>query len=678
MISETETDLIEAHPGIYLERTPDHALPAEATLREDVAPRTTEFFPLPAAVGGYAREDGHHSDAALGVANYRLLICQAFDTLAARYAELGRALSINEGSRKLGVPLKPLWKYLRLWNGSGRDYNALIPAFNKRGAKSALAKLGLTAGALNALLDECQGLNLDLDSTTATLRVFAQSDRCPEELAAVILKPRRSKHSIPESIREAVAVNKAVKLAHRGPRALSLRGLWIPRRNDILAGDIFSSDDTTAIWGAWVPWYECEDYPFGVKLMQFQHLPVIDVASQCVITYALIARETSSYRAADIWALFGHVFDTIGIPRLGWQLERGSWEANLIKGEECTYEDGEVTMARRVGGLRQIPTNLTPWHHATMGEAASMFPKTLQTFTSYLPKSKSVEALINRSQTFEGTIYGSLGRDQMRRPFEKAKKLFQQCSRPRAKEDARLHFLSITEIAARLNRIYDYLNHEPMEGEVFSGVPKMKFDLALQEHPLLRLPEDQRWLYQRDWKRTPVAGPFVRVRLTHAISGERYSHFYRNERVFADMQGQDVIVYYDRERYEQPAQIISARTGEFVCEAEYFERVGSFLDGEKTGHEVCKAFKNAVMTTYGRLVAHAPSRQLPPEIAARREAAKGGSARAASGDASQREAVHPAITQHDGRPQPGRSSAAETEQARLEAIARAALDGRAD
>jgi hypothetical protein len=51
-------------------------------------------------------------------------------------------------------------------------------------------------------------MNLDTDSVTTSLRVFAQSDRCPAELAAVILDPNRcSKHALPPSLRKAVEVN---------------------------------------------------------------------------------------------------------------------------------------------------------------------------------------------------------------------------------------------------------------------------------------------------------------------------------------------------------------------------------------------------------------------------------------------------------------------------------------
>jgi hypothetical protein len=176
-------------------------------------------------------------------------------------------------------------------------------------------------------------------------------------LSDVILDASRtSKHSIPPSIRAAVTTNKAIDNAHRGPRALSLRGMWTPRKNDILPGDIFTSDDTTPIWAWWVPWIESKEYPYGVKVLQGQFLPIMDVASQCVVAFALIAREASSYRACDIWSLFGHTFDTIGLPRLGFQLERGSWEANVIRGSEIDIQEGEATLSRRVGGLRQLPS----------------------------------------------------------------------------------------------------------------------------------------------------------------------------------------------------------------------------------------------------------------------------------------------------------------------------------
>jgi hypothetical protein len=544
-------------------------------------------------------------------ANRRLRILQTYDALLAQGRSKASAAKVVE------TAYVTVWRWRRAFKKKG--YNGLLPDTDKCGRKSAVTKLGLTQD----VIDQIRGLNLDIASTTGALRAFAQSDNCPEDLAALILDPnRRSKHSLPPSLRQLVKVNPALRQAHQGPRALGLGGIWTPRKMDILPGDIFSSDDTTPIWAWWVPWIECEEYPFGVKLLQGQFLPIIDVASQCVLTYAIIAREKSSYRASDIWSLFGHTFDTIGLPRLGWQLERGTWESNLIAGQELEYQEGEVTLSRRVGGLRQLPANPTPWHREKLGDSPDALPLTLQTWTSFMPKSKSIEAFFNRSQALEGTLWGCVGRDQRRKPNEKAKKLFQTCSRPGAKEDPRHHFLSYTEMVARLNQMLGYLNSEPMEGEVFHGVPQQKFDQARAEYPLLPLPRDMRWLYSRNWKATTITQGWARVRLTHEISGARYSLFYCNPTVFAQHEGEGIVVYYDRENFEQPAHIILARTGEYLCEARYEDRKGSFLAGDRTGHDIRKAWRNAVISAYGTIVKHAPSRQLPPEIAARREAAR--------------------------------------------------------
>jgi hypothetical protein len=584
-------------------------------------------------------------DWRIAEANRRQGILQTFWSL------VDQKVSRTRAAKRIGVPYVSVWRYELAFKKSG--FEGLIPEISS-GRKTVLEKLGFDRDEIKALMSQVEGLSLDTESTTTALRLFAHSDRCPENLANVILDPNRcSKHAIPPSIRRAATPTKNSKLAHRGPRALDLKGFWIPRQLDILPGDIFCPDDTTPIFGWWVPWITSDEYPFGVKLLQGQLLRIIDVASQCPVGRVLIAREKSSYRASDIWAWVGFMADDVGLPRLGFQMERGSWDSHLLQGVEVANDDGDVSHSRRVGGLRQLPANVTAWHREKFPNAP--FQNTLQTWTSYLPKSKSIEAYFNRVQALEGTLYGSLGRDQMRRPFEKAKKLFQQCSRPGAKVDPREHFLSGTEIMARLNQMDDFLMNEPMEGEVFKGIPRQKFELALRDHPLFTMPEESRWLYRRDWRRVTITQGMARVRLTDAMSGERYSLFYVNPRVFADIEGRDVIVYYDRENFERPAQIVAASRfsagsrefypGDYVCDADHFERVGTFLDGERSGHDIKKTWRNAVMTIYGRASIHAPSRQVPQSIQTQRENNK--DAKTQSFQAGQ---ATPFSKQVDGRP----------------------------
>lgn len=571
-------------------------------------------------------------------ANRRHEILQAFDAL------LARGLSKAKAVKQLGESYVSIWRWKKRFEARG--YNGLIPDTDRCGRKTVFEKLGITQEQIQQIINEVQGINLDVKSVTGALRLFANSDRCPADLAKIILDPNRcSKHAIPPSLRSAAKLPESTRLAHEGPRALSLGGIYTPRKMDVLPGDIFSADDTTPIWAWWVPWYESEEYPFGVKLLQGQFIPVIDVASQCCITYVIIAREKSSYRAADIWRLFGHTFDQVGLPRLGWQLERGSWEANVIRGQEVAYQDGEISYSRRVGGLRQLPTNVSETRRAA-DERLKNYPATLQTITSYLPKTKSIEAWFNRSQNLEATLWGSLGRDQMRQPFERAKKKFQQCQRGAA--DPREHFLSYSELCSRLNGLIGYLNREPMEGEVFYGVPEQRFAQAIAADPLFQSPAELRYLYARDWAVVTITNGWARVRLTDPIEGRRYSLFYCNPTVFAGKEGEQVAIYYDRDNFEQPAQIILARTGEYLCQAEYADRKGSFLDGDCSGHDMRKLWRNAVMSAYGTLVKHAPSRQLPEEIAARRT----GSADVLVGETPTPAGRMPALPVQDGRPAP--------------------------
>jgi hypothetical protein len=613
--------------GTRLSVTPSFRPASDAPASSLLPPRDCgrgEDTPSPvlfseSAAGDAADPFKSSDEARIKEANRRLELVQTYRAL------LAQGHSGKKAAELMGEDNVSLWRYNKAFETHG--YNGLVPAFDKRGRKSELEKLRELLGAelLDSILKEIQGLNLDTESTTGALRSYASSDRCPPELAEIILDPTRcSKHALPPSLRKAATPSVNARLAHRGARKLSLQGIYTPRRNDILPGDVFSADDTTPIWAWWVPWIQNEEYPFGVKLLQGQFIPVIDVASQCIISFVLIAREKSSYRASDIWNLFGHTFETVGLPRLGWQLERGSWEANIIRGQEIDYRDDEVTMSRRVGGLRQLPTNLCEWHKQKLTpDQVACFPKTLQTWTSYLPKSKSIEGWFNRSQSLEGTLWGALGRDQMRNPYEKTKKKFQECQR--GSDDPRNHFLSGTEIAARIKGLIDYVNGEPMEGEVFAGIPRLKFDQACAEHPLYFMPEEQRYLYRRDWRTLQITKGYARVRLSDPFAigatGRRYSLFYFHPR-FAELEGEEVVVYYDRENFETPAQIHLARNGEFLCEAQYVERVGGFLEGDLSGHDIRKQWRNAVLSIYGTIVNHAPSRQLPREIELRRQAAK--------------------------------------------------------
>lgn len=545
-------------------------------------------------------------------------------------------LSLREAAQRLGVTYASLYRFTRAFNRGG--WPALVPAYHKSGRKSELKKLAEKIGQeeVDRLLGKARATALDTGSATAAFRLVARSGSAPELLAHLADYrgdglPRASKHALPPSIRSAIRIDKVQALAHQGPRALSLRGMWTPRRVDILPGDVWTSDDTTPIWGWWVPWPHAlnnphfdkasSEFKFGVKLCQGQLLPLMDVASNCLFMLTLIARETSGYRAADIWGAYGRAFALHGLPRLGFQHERGTWESNLIRGVDVTLGEGEASFEKRVGGLQMLPTNVTDWHRQTQG-ADFFFPKTLNIWTSYLPKSKPVEAAFDRMQRLEGTLWGNLGRDQQRRPNERAKKQFEACRRGSA--DPRQHFLSGTELMKRLEAIVEYLNDEPMEGDVFRGVPRLLWEDALRQHPLQRLPAESEHLFRRSWHVTRITAGKAAVRFE--ADGRRQTGYYCHPEAFAQlgMEGRQVIVYFDADALAEPAQIHDAASSEFICSAQWMPRKGMFLDASQDGHELKRRYHAAVTTIYGDIAKAAPSRTVPEEIQQRRQVSREG------------------------------------------------------
>jgi hypothetical protein len=341
---------------------------------------------------------------------------------------------------------------------------------------------------------------------------------------------------------------------------------------------------------------------------------MIDVASQHVLCFALIARESSSYRAADIWGLFGHTFDLVGLPRLGFQLERGSWEAHLIEG--VRYEPGEPSFAMRVGGLRMLPTRLLDWHRERSA-VAGILPKTLHTFTSYLPKSKSIEGMFHRLQKFEGTLWGALGRDQMRNPFEKTKRIYEACKR--GSEDPANHFLSGAQMLQAVGGcIRDYAEEE-IEGRVFSGRPGEVWEAAIQEHGGgAELPDEQKFLYRREWSMVTITKGHAQIRRTDPLTGKRVSYFYSDPIEFPEREGQKVLAYFDPERFQEPAQIVDLK-GQFICLAGHVDPSGMFLADDIDGFELKRLYAGRVHTMYQDIVAYVPSKQVPESVKAARK-----------------------------------------------------------
>jgi hypothetical protein len=526
---------------------------------------------------------------------------------------------MTRAAEMLGVSVRTLERLIDARNANPAA-EALIPKVSS-GRKSLRAKLEKECGAeaIGNYLVKARGHVLDTGTVRGTLRFLAKTDtEMPIALRAAILDDsKRSKHNIAPSLVEPVKVTPAESLAHRGPKALKLFGLYIPIHIEVLPGDVFVPDDTTPIFGWWVPWPKSDKYPFGKKVLQGQLLEMVDYASGFRISYSLIAREKSSYRAVDIYGWFGDTFDSC-IPRLGFQLEGGSWQARIVRGEEVDFSDDNGRQTRRVGALNSLPSSILPYHERIAG-AETLRPN-LHTWRSTVPKSKPIEAAFRMEQTFEGMLWGALGRDQRRVPIENTKKIFEACQAGKA--DPGLHFLSWTEIMPRITKILEFLNWDRMEGRSRYGRPEELWRQSIEANPLLTLPEEDRWLYRRNWVSREVRGAFADCSYKDEVTARKVPLHYHNAELFAQLDGQRVLVYYDRENPETPADVIACDSrATRLGQAQFWSGTGAFISGNPEGFEIQAQWLNAVKRATKVMHEQSPSRQLPAEIKARREAA---------------------------------------------------------
>lgn len=434
-------------------------------------------------------------------------------------------------------------------------------------------------------------------SVSMALRMFAQSDQCPDELAAVINKKRSSKHIITPTLKRQARITAETKMLHRGNKTFSLGAYSQPRKltwidaggieRPILGGDIFEADDMTPNQPWYVEWNDPNDpcsVKYGVRLLRGQLLMMIDVGSQRILGFLLLARPKDSYRAEDIWSWFGQVFADVGLPRVGIRLERGIWEAKAIHG--LPVIDSTWDNKRRIGGL------------AALGVRA---------ITSYSPKTKSIESLFNQLQKVLGVLGVQVGRK--RGEFEKPTRDYLAC-RAGNKHPADCGFLHADEIARRVANACMFLNGDCREGEVYRGIPDELWKRHVSSgSPLRSVASAHAWVFMPYKRELTIGNGMVRARFAE----HECSYYFTHPELFASLgRGYHVVVCFDPALPQQGAVIFNneagprahtgAGVGEFLGVAEFVDRVPQFsaLDGcdDEAGYERRRRFTEQCRKAY--------------------------------------------------------------------------------
>ncbi|HPA21457.1 MAG TPA: hypothetical protein PLU30_27195, partial [Verrucomicrobiae bacterium] len=308
--------------------------------------------------------------------------------------------------------------------------------------------------------DEARGLahlyvktNRDRErgSMTTAARVFAHSSRCSEDLREAILRPRSSKHTLPKSVKDAMAVPRALLDHHRSPRKAILSGLHCPgvlrmsrdgTRRRLVGGRQQSWDDLSINRVLVVPWPwggdPCSD-KYGVRVGRFQLLSGVDSASDFNPGFSYVMRPAQSYRAFDV---VGALYRT--------------WRDDVVP-EEIVAE----------GGVWQAIMALE-WYRRVGVRVVSAKGR---------PHQKLVENYWNRWHTIESLQPGQIGR--FRGEMERENKLLMKAQHGRL--DPRGVFPALAEAMTAAEGALLWINSEPVQSKKYGKwVPQIRYrdDLA--------------------------------------------------------------------------------------------------------------------------------------------------------------------------------------------------------
>lgn len=175
-------------------------------------------------------------------------------------------------------------------------------------------------------------------SMTLAARSLAKEGALSPAVAAAVLAPRASKHTLPRAVADAMRTAPAVVARYRDDRAGATDGIyapgWLRMTEDgsrrLFPGERQVWDDASINVGVVVPWPRggdaCSDR-FGVRVARFQLLLGIDCATDHCAGWSFVCRASDAYGAGDVVRAFHGVWSRAGGAPDEVVLEGGSWQA---------------------------------------------------------------------------------------------------------------------------------------------------------------------------------------------------------------------------------------------------------------------------------------------------------------------------------------------------------------
>ncbi|MDD3885379.1 MAG: helix-turn-helix domain-containing protein [Victivallaceae bacterium] len=490
--------------------------------------------------------------------------------------------TLTEAAETLGVSLASLSRFRSAYNAGG--IAALEPQYQNCGRKPLASLLDLPEEALA----EVRRLVLAIDPNTGhritvslALRMFANSDACPDSLREIILKPRSSKHKLTPTLKREARITPEVKLMHRGPATfknkaftqrreltyVNARGETVPLK----PGDCYEFDDMTFNTGFYIPWQDAADpcaLKFGVRAFRAQLLAGIDLATGRFIGFGIVARYNDSYRAKDILWTFLNVFNSTGLPRVALHLERGAWDANIINAL------GSVVAVKHATG----------------------------------PKSKFIEKQFDTLQKVCAVRGVNLGRK--RGEFEQANDDW-SAIRKGTKHPATCGYWKLADLVEATAAAMNFIGADPMEGEIYQGVPDEKWAAELSVNPLSKPSRAQAVYLQPETGSATIRAGHIRVGVdSHGAK------FWFHSPTFAQLGAGYRVTYgfnpsdpeagcYIFNAEEGPRARLGHAPGALICVADFVAGVPMFAlsdNGDRESSERRQRFTEQVRLMYREIV----------------------------------------------------------------------------
>lgn len=381
---------------------------------------------------------------------------------------------------------------------------------------------------LQTLLTRGKAVALDKQSIAAAARELSVHPSLPSKLRNHLHDAHASKSHVTPSIRAALKTSELTAALYQGPKAARLSGAFTVRDySQLKAGDVYTADDMTSNVICWTEWKNARGWIIG----QPQILPVLDVRSLRWLNVRVIMREGGQYSSDDIWGLFGDVFDTFGIPTLGFLLEGGHWQGKRVQGHKTG-----LTHDERIGGLTSLG---------------------LTNYRAFDPRSKGmIEGAFNILQRHVDAFPGYAGRDQRTQIPEHVKKAIAACEK--GGEHPSKYFSHISKFADHVQTVMANLNHERQDGQILRGASPI--EQWANDNPERRvLPDDAKWLYRSAMTVVQVTANGVRV--TQGSGKKTQVYYYDNPELLVPLRGQKVVVFWNDHNPDADACICLPKAG---------------------------------------------------------------------------------------------------------------------